>query len=107
MYEQREIFYIISGQPKINLICDNYNELKSYLSKKRFSDDEINIKNQINFTLLISSYEYEKSFFIYHKALSFFFKDNFEEPEFKVEYIEQVISFINNNKEYDKSSKKK
>ena len=92
---------------KVELITNSILEVKNYLRKKKFNSFEIKMDNQIYCNPLISFYEYEKCYFIFHKALSFFFKEDFSDPIFNEDYITEVTRYIIKDKEYDLKTKNK
>ena len=90
---------------KIKLIENDLNKLISYLKEIKFKSHDIDMKNQIHCNPLISFYEYEKCYFIFHEAFSYFFKKNFSTPKFKKDYMKETYSFIEKSNEYDSNTK--
>jgi len=88
---------------KILLISKDVVEIYNILSSasQQFNNYDKNLKNLISDTQLISLDEYEEYYFINHKILSFFFKNNYEELKFSKEYLKIVYNFI--DKETDES----
>ena len=94
---------------KLELIENDFDEVKQYLKTKRFtpSDIKMELNKEINYNPLISLYEYKNCYFVFHKALSFFFKEDFSEPIFNEDYLNEAIKCVQNDEElesYDKNS---
>jgi len=81
---------------KVKLISKDQKEIYDYLIKISNNEPNYNkkLKNLINHNLLISFYEYENYYYIHHKMLSFFFKEDFSELDFCDDYMEKVFNFI-------------
>ena len=95
--------------PKVKLISKDQKKIYDYLIE--ISNDEPNynknLKNLINHNLLISFYEYENYYYIHHKMLSFFFKEDYSKLYFDDDYMEKVFNFINQNTDLKNNEKKK
>ena len=51
---------------KVKLITNIFDEVKKFLEAKHFSSYEIDMENQIKTNPLISFYEYENCYFVFH-----------------------------------------
>ena len=71
------------------------------LHSELLPDYDKNIKKLINHNPQISYFEYEKYYYIYHKMLSFFFKEDFSILNYGEDYLEQMFEFIEKNTELD------
>ena len=105
-YNKKEYLWMYKNNRKIEIITDNFYEIKKYLKRQKFNPFEIKMSNQISSNPLISFYEYENCYFVFHKSLSLFFQRDFSEPIFDEDCMNEVISFIKNEEEYDSSTKK-
>ena len=80
---------------------DKYKDrIENYLHEDKyiFSSDEINMDNQLKQCPLISSYEYDKFYFLVHKVYSHFFGDingKNEESMFKTENLDKILDYLN------------
>ena len=80
---------------------DKYKDgIENYLHEDKyiFSSDEINMDNQLQQCPLISSYEYDKFYFLVHKVYSHFFGDingENEESMFKTENLDKILDYLN------------
>ena len=93
---------------KLELIENDFDVVQKFLKTKRFnpSDIKMELSKEINYNPLISLYEYENCYFVFHKALSFFFKEDFSEPIFNEDYLNEAIQCVQNDEElelYDKN----
>ena len=81
------------------LIKNNINEINQYLEKKSESNPQYdqNIKNLMPFHPLISYYEYEHYYYIFHKILSFFFKEDNTFLNFREDYMKILLEFVEEN----------
>ena len=93
------------NEKKVELITNSFLEVKNYLRTKKFDSFEIKMNNQLYCNPLISFYEYEKCYFVFHKLLSFFFKEDFSDPIFNEEYITEVMRYIIKDKGYELKTK--
>ena len=96
---------IYSSNNKVHLITNSELEINNYLNQKSYDFEDYN-KNKkkdliklINHTPLISLYEYENYYYIFHKMLSFFFKEDFSYLKFGDDYMKKVFNFIDKNSE--------
>ena len=96
-----------SSNKRVELISKDIIEINNFLNEKssNYPDYDKNIKKLINHTPLISFYEYENYYYIYHKMLSFFFKENFSYLIFSEGYKKKVFSYIEKNTEFDENKK--
>ena len=92
---------------RVNLISNQINDINLYLKTKSilFPEYDKNIKKLINYNPLISYYEYENYYYIYHKMLSFYFKEDFSNLEFSEGYMKEMFKFIEKNTTYDEAKK--
>ena len=80
---------------------DKYKEgAKKYLNEDKyiFSSDEINMDKQLEQCPLITSYEYDRFYFLVHKAYSHFFGDinnKNEKSLFKNENLNKILDYLN------------
>ena len=106
-YDKNKYMNLYRNYYKVKLITNIFNEVKNFLEAKHFSSYEIDMENQIKTNPLISFYEYENCYFVFHKALSFFFKQDFSETKFLKGYVNELISYLNNDKDIDINNKTK
>ena len=87
---------------------------KSELSKKKsdhfvFSYEQIKMNNQLEQCPVISAYEYDKCYFLIHRAYAHFFKDMKDKkllPVFEDSRFAKIKEFIENSKFIEKKEKK-
>ena len=106
-YDKEKYKNLFQNYKKLELITNNFGEVANCLKEKRFYSYDIKMSNQIYSNPLISFYEYENCYFVFHKALAFFFQEDYSEPIFNQEYLDEVINFIEKDKEWDSYTKKK
>ena len=71
--------FLFQNNKSVNLISNRIYEINEYLDEISLEEDyDKNIKNLINYNPLISIYEYENYYYIYHEILSFFSKKIFQ-----------------------------
>ena len=81
---------------------DKYKEgVEKYLHKDKyiFSLDEIKMDKQIQQCPVITSYEYDRCYFLVHKIYSHFFgdiNDKYEKSMFKTDNLNKIIDYLNN-----------
>ena len=92
---------------KVKLISNNQKEIYNYLIEISNNEPDYNknLKNLINHNLLIYFYEYDNYYFLHHKMLSFFFKEDFSNLSFGDDYMEKVFNFIDKNIDLKKEMK--
>ena len=100
---------LFASNKKVELVSDDINEINKRLEKKsmHLQDYDENKKNLIDHTPVISFYEYENYYYIYHKILSFFFKDDFSVLDFSDGYKEKIFHFIDENTNYNNIEKQR
>ena len=93
---------------KVKLISKDQKEIYDYLIEISNNEPNYNkkLKNLINHNLLISFYEYENYYYIHHKMLSFFFKEDFSKLDFCDDYMEKVFNFIDEDTDLKNKEKK-
>ena len=106
-YDKNKYLSLYNNINKLKLISNNLQEIINFLKTYKFSSYDIDMKNQIDCSPLISFYEYERCYFVFHEALSYFFEDNLSLPKFPQKYMEEVYSFIEKDNEYDYNLKNK
>ena len=84
-YMQNKYDYLLSF-PKIKLVTTSFNDVILYLKnkKKSYSDEELDMSNQIPTTPLITFYEYERCYFAIHRMIAKFFGDYNYWPDPKI-----------------------
>ena len=81
---------------------DKYKDgVEKYLHEDKyiFSLDEIKMDKQIQQCPVITSYEYDRCYFLFHKIYSHFFGDinnKFEKSMFKTDNLNKIIDYLNN-----------
>ena len=104
--------YLYDSNKKVKLISNDSTIINDYLQQisiKHPKYDKI-LKNVINHNLLISFYEYQHYYYIHHKMLSFFFKEDFSALNFSDDYEKKLFNYIDQNIdsiEYNKKDLKK
>lgn len=90
---------IYSSIKKVDLISNEINKINEYLEKKSESESfyNENIKNLMPFHPLISYYEYQHYYYIFHKILSFFFKEDHSILYFREDYMNILLEFVEDN----------
>ena len=84
--------------------------IEKYLDEEKyiFSSDEIRMDKQLQLCPLISSYEYDKCYFLVHKIYSHFFgniNNKYEESMFKKENLNKIINYLNEIKFEDENER--
>ena len=95
---------------KVKLVSGSIDEINKYLEKKsgHLQDYDKNLKDLkdlTDHTPIISLYEYEKYYYIYHKILAFFFKEDFSILSFSEGYKEKIFNFVDENTNYEDKQK--
>ena len=91
---------------RVNLISSSICDINKFLELKSKKENyEKNIKYFINYNPLFSFYEYKNYYYIYHKMLSFFFKEDFSNLEYREDYMKKMLNFIEKNTNYNKYKK--
>ena len=91
--------YLEKFNSKVDLVSNNINEIyiKLKFNSVVYENYDKKLKNLIDQGAFISWYEYKKYYYIFHKILSFFFKEDFSNLEFTEGYMKKIINFINKN----------
>jgi hypothetical protein len=91
---------------RVHLISSSIYDINHFLFSKSLNENyDKNIKYFINYNPLFSFYEYKNYYYIYHKMLSFFFKEDFSDLQFRESYMKKMINFIEKNTNYKESKK--
>ena len=96
-----------SSNKKICYVTNKLEELITLLVLKSVfvPDYDKNIKKDITHNPLISYYEYNKYYYIYHKILSFFFKEDYSVLNFNEGYMKEMFEFVEKNSEFNENQK--
>ena len=78
------------------------NKFKDGTEKFKFSQDEIKMDRQVQFCPVITSSEYDKCYFLIHRALAHFFGNiNYDNPTFFPSNLKRVKESLNKAKDID------
>ena len=78
------------------------NKFKDGIEKFKFSQDEIKMDRQVQFCPVITSSEYDKCYFLIHRALAHFFGNiNYDNPIFFPSNLKRVKESLNKAKDID------
>ena len=88
-----------NSKQKVDLITNDITEINDYLKNKSDNDPDYDkrIKKLISHNPLISYYEYINYYYIFHKILSFFFKEDLSELNYSSDYKKIMFTFIEFN----------
>ena len=88
-----------NSKEKVDLITNDITEINDYLKNKSDNDPDYDkrIKKLISHNPLISYYEYINYYYIFHKILSFFFKEDLSELNYSSDYKKIMFTFIEFN----------
>ena len=106
---------VLTSKKEVYKYIKSFGSNKSNLSKKKtdqfvFSYDEIKMNNQLEQCPVISAYEYDKCYFLVHRAYAHFFgkmEDKKSLPVFEESRFKKVKDFIEKSKLIDKGEKAK
>ena len=75
----------------MKLISDNIEEINNFLNSIDFPPYNKDINEQIDQVPFISLYEYKNYYYLLHKILSFFFKEDFSPLEFSYDNCKNFL----------------
>ena len=78
---------------KVQLITNEFNNIKNFLKSKQFSKNDLNMDNHLLLTPLFTYYEYKKGLFCIHRVISYFFDDE-KNKNFCPNYFEEALEFM-------------
>ena len=98
---------LYASNKKIILISNEVEKLDNILNSisNEFKAYNTNLKYLINNNQIISLYEYNNYYYINHKILSYFFKEDFSRLNFCYDYMNYVFNFIDNETNYYEDEK--
>ena len=103
-YQNEKVINILKEKyNKITLVTNEFTKITEYLKTKHFSEEDLDMDNQLALTPLITYYDYKKCLYPIHKILAYFF--NFCKRSFSKYYLKKAIQFI--DKSFLESNMKK
>ena len=103
--KRRHNHFLYDTNGKVKLISNDIEEIYYFLHAIKFPGYDNNLNRLINHCNIISFYEYINYYYIYHKILSFYFKDDLSELKFSSDYVKKVFNFIEYNTNYNSVQK--
>ena len=100
---EKVINFLKEKYNKITLVTNEFTKITEYLKTKHFSEEDLDMDNQLAQTPLITYYDYKKCLYPIHKILAYFF--NFCKRSFSKYYLKKAIQFI--DKSFLESNMKK
>lgn len=97
---------LYKNNDRVNLKSSSIYNINEFLFSKSSEENyDKNIKYFINYNQLFSFYEYKNYYYIYHKMLSFFFKEDYSNLQYRECYMKKMFNFIKKNTNYNESKK--
>ena len=99
---------LYNSKGKVKLITNDISKINNYLDNlsELYHDYDKNIKKLISRNPLISYYEYKNYYYIFHKILSFFFKEDYSILNYREDYKNVMFKFIRKNSGCNEVQKK-
>ena len=100
-------YQIYKSEGKVDLITNSIIDVNKYLENKSINEPDYDksIKKLISHNPLISYYEYKNYYYIFHKILSFFFREDLSELKYRLDYKNIMFKFIELNSGCDSEQK--